>query len=413
MGDPVAVGTTISLLGRPRIARTAGDVYKFRSRKSWALLAYLILSDRPPTRSQMVSLLFADADDPIRALRWSLAEIRRSLDDDGSVSGDPLVLQLAPDAVADVNVVIKSAWVDAVRLPGLGAELLEGMAIRGAAAFETWLLSQQRRVAAATEAILHEAALGSMSQGALEAASGYAVRAAAMSPLDENPYLGAVESDRASYRLAVDYLDQAVALARQSGERRREAYALALLGRISLFRGALDAAAEQLDASIRLAEREHWLTFLPWPQSFRGEVQLARNDLNGAAEVLQQAFARACHVGDPCWEGASARALAMLAAMTGDVDRAFVRLADARVRCNRLSDPYVWLDGYILDAQCQLGVRHGHPDTAMWVGALRDLASRTGMRELALRSLEHRTALGDDGAAAAATLLAADIEAAA
>jgi hypothetical protein len=46
-------------------------------------------------------------------------------------------------------------------------------------------------------------------------------------------------------------------------------------------------------------------------------------------------------------------------------------------------------------------------------GALRDLASRTGMRELALRSLEHRTALGDDGAAAAATLLAADIEAAA
>lgn len=103
----------------------------------------------------------------------------------------------------------------------------------------------------------------------------------------------------------------------------------------------------------------------------------------------------------------------MLAAMTGDVDRAFVQLADARVRCNRLSDPYVWLDGYILDAQCQLGVRHGHPDTAMWVGALRDLASRTGMRELALRSLEHRTALGDDGAAAAATLLAADIEAAA
>jgi hypothetical protein len=64
-------------------------------------------------------------------------------------------------------------------------------------------------------------------------------------------------------------------------------------------------------------------------------------------------------------------------------------------------------------SKCQLGVRHGHPGTASWVGALWNLPSRTGMRELALRSLEHGAALGDDGAAAAATLLAADIEAAA
>jgi hypothetical protein len=56
----------------------------------------------------------------------------------------------------------------------------------GAAAFETWLLAQQRHAAAASEAVLHEAALGSMARGALEAAIGYAVRAAAMSPLDEN-----------------------------------------------------------------------------------------------------------------------------------------------------------------------------------------------------------------------------------
>ena len=60
------------------------------------------------------------------------------------------------------------------------------MVIRGAAAFETWLLAQQRRASAAAEAILHEAALGSMSRGALDAAIGYAVRAAEISPLDEN-----------------------------------------------------------------------------------------------------------------------------------------------------------------------------------------------------------------------------------
>ena len=60
------------------------------------------------------------------------------------------------------------------------------MAVKGAAGFETWLLSQQRHAAAASEAVWHEAALASMARGALDAAISYAVRAAAMSPLDEN-----------------------------------------------------------------------------------------------------------------------------------------------------------------------------------------------------------------------------------
>jgi hypothetical protein len=49
-----------------------------------------------------------------------------------------------------------------------------------------------------------------------------------------------------------------------------------MLGRISLFRGALDVAAGQLDASIKLAEHDHLLAFLPWPQALRGEVQPPR-----------------------------------------------------------------------------------------------------------------------------------------
>jgi len=175
----------IQLLGRPRIVGS-GEEYTFRSRKSWALLAYLVLTERPPTRSQLASLLFAEADDPARALRWSLAEIRRALGDGGSIDGDPVVLRLFAGAVVDVEVVIKGAWTDAVDLPGLGADLLESTTVKGAAAFDTWLLSQQRHVAAASEAILHEAALGSMSRGKLNAAIDYAVRAAAMSPLDEN-----------------------------------------------------------------------------------------------------------------------------------------------------------------------------------------------------------------------------------
>jgi len=589
------MSTTIQLLGRPQIARGPAGGYRFRSRKSWGLLAYLILSERPPARSQLASLLFAGADDPVRALRWGLAEIRRALGEDGSVDGDPVVLQLPSGAVVDVQVVMKGTWTDAVGLPGLGADLLEGLAVRGAAAFETWLLAQQRRAAAASEAILHEAALGSMARGALEAAIGYAVRAAAMSPLDENhqallirlyrmagdddaaakqcaafakelraelgvapgpavqaamrqpgyapgelvgdatieaiaeagsaavsagvveagvqslrtaarladgagatrlrvssrlvlaealihalggldeeglaalheadqialahgllddvaqaraelgyvdflrgrydraelwltdaleyasgspsvqakamTYLGSVESDRARYRRAVGFLEQAVTLSRAAGKPRRQVYALSMLGRISLFRGALDMAAGQLDASIKLAEHDHWLAFLPWPQALRGEVQLARDDPAGAAELLQHAFARACQLGDPCWEGMAARGLALVAEATGDTERAFALLAEAQARAGRLADPYVWLDGYILDAQCELGRRHGHPDTGAWVEALRNLAGRSGMRELTLRSLQHGAALGRAGDDAAAAVLAEEIAA--
>src|SRR6185312_13777094 len=117
-----------------------------RSRKSWAVLAFLLLAERPPTRSRLASLLFAEADDPLRALRWCLAEIR----------------------------------------PGLGLDLLDGVAIAHAEPYEAWLLAQRRRLGAAAESIVHEAALGLLARGELERARELAVQATVMSPLDEN-----------------------------------------------------------------------------------------------------------------------------------------------------------------------------------------------------------------------------------
>ncbi|MFZ0325013.1 MAG: SARP family transcriptional regulator, partial [Actinomycetes bacterium] len=147
-----------------------------------------------------------------------------------------------------------------------------------------------------------------------------------------------------------------------------------------------------------------------WPQAMRGEVELERGNVGGASVLLEQSFARSCQLGDPCWEGMSARGLALVADAKGEIESAFAVLADARVRCNRLADPYMWLDGYILDAQCSLGRRHGHPDTRLWVESMRERASRTGMRELTVRSLLHGAAIGFDGDAEAAALLAVDID---
>lgn len=588
------MSTVVHLLGRPSITLPSGDSYQFRSRKSWAILAYLILSDQPPSRSQLAALLFDQADDPTRALRWSLAEVRRGLGEGGSVDGDPVVLELPPGAIVDVEVVARGSWPDAVSLAGLGAELLEGMTMRGAAAFETWLLSKQRHVAAASEAILHEAALSCMSRGDLDVAIDYAARAAAMSPYDENhqvllirlyrlsgdderatrqyaacretfqrelgvepslaveqamrealpgnetvasdttidalveagaaavaagavmagvqslrtaarfadaagagrlsvssrqvlgetlihslggldeegvamlheaneiaidhglddaiaqaraelgyvdylrarydraevwltealeyadgspavtakatTYLGCVESDRASYRSSLRLLDDAVVLSKSAGTPRMGAFALSMHGRVHLLRGELDLAAKSLDASIRLAERDHWLAFLPWPQALLGEVLVCRGDVGDAAALLDQAFARACQLGNPCWEGIAARGLALVAHATGDTGHAFDILADALSRSDRLADPYIWLGGYILDVRCRLGVEHSHADTPQWVEAMQKLTARTNMRELGVRSLLHGAALGNDGDLAAARLLAADLD---
>jgi DNA-binding SARP family transcriptional activator len=592
VGTP-STGLVVHLLGRPRLEVDGADGYRYRSRKSWAVLAFLLMSERPPTRSRLASLLFAEADDPLRALRWSLAEIRRGLGPGALLDGDPVRLTLPAGTTVDVEVLVHGHWREAVDLPGLGADLLDGFAIQNAEPFESWLLAQRRRLCAAAESILHEAALGHLARGELGPARDLALRATLMSPLDENhqallirlyrlsgddaaaerqfvawsataqrelgtapgaavrlalrerrrseqtvdvtsihaiieagaaavsagavgagvgsfetavrladqadtpslrvetrlvlaealihslggldeegvaalieaeriavahgdpeaaararaelgyvdflrarydraerwfglvlqqgsqspstrakamTYLGSVASDRADYPRATSLLEEATRLSRSALEPRREAFGLSMLGRISLLRGSLDEAAEQLGAAVDLGKRDHWLAFLPWPQAMLGQVLLSQGDVAGASDSLEQSFARACQIGDPCWEGISARGLALVAEATGDVDRAFDAVLDARSRTTRLADPYVWLDVHILDALCELGRRHGHPATPDWVAEMRVRASRTGMRELTVRAMLHGAALGDRGDGALAVMLAADID---
>ncbi len=587
----MTAGLLVHLLGRPHLEVDGCSGYRYRSRKSWALLALLLLGERPPTRSQLAGMLFAEADDPMGALRWSLAEIRRGLGPGCLLDGDPVQLTLPEGATVDVDVLVHGHWREAVGLPGLGADLLDGLTIDNAAAFESWLLLQRRRLSAAAESILHEAALGHLSRGELDQARDLALRVAVISPLDENhqallirlyrlagenaaadrqfaawtrtamrelgttpgaairlalrerprsavpdaasihalveagtaavsagavstavssfetavrladeagaehlqvetrlvlaealihtargldeegvatlttaeriavaegdveaasraraelgyvdflrarydraerslgqvleqsdssatraqaiTYLGCVASDLADYPRATQLLREATALSREIGDRRREAFGLSMLGRISLLRGDLADAASLLSVSIELAELDHWLSYLPWPQALLGQVLLSQGDVRAASDCLEQSFARACRIGDPCWEGISARGLAMVAEATGDADHAITVLLDARARTTRLTDPYVWLDVHILDALCELGRRQGHPQTADWVEQMHDRASRTGMRELTVRAMVHGAALGRPGDAAVATMLGADID---
>src|ERR1700758_307370 len=97
-----------------------------RGRKAWAVLLYLILSERPPPRARLATLLFAEADDPLGALRWSLGELRRALDDPLALRGDPPALRLPEGASVDVLALLSPdgnpVWASASE-----DELLEGM----------------------------------------------------------------------------------------------------------------------------------------------------------------------------------------------------------------------------------------------------------------------------------------------
>lgn len=81
----------VRLLGRPRVEVGEGQPRpQPRGRKSWALLARVALAERAVRRAVLASELFGAADDPLAALRWGLADLRRSLDLPGLLRGDPL-----------------------------------------------------------------------------------------------------------------------------------------------------------------------------------------------------------------------------------------------------------------------------------------------------------------------------------
>jgi DNA-binding SARP family transcriptional activator len=171
----------VRLLGPPRIEEEDGQPRRpARGQKSWALLARLAMAERPLSRSELAAELFAEADDPLGALRWCLADLRRCCDDPGLARGDPVSL-------AD-----RAPWID-VRalldgsLPAgeIGGELLAGVEPRNCPAFDMWLMLARGRCAARSMEELRQGALRLLAVGDFEAAAELAGRAAARDPLDE------------------------------------------------------------------------------------------------------------------------------------------------------------------------------------------------------------------------------------
>jgi tetratricopeptide (TPR) repeat protein len=222
--------------------------------------------------------------------------------------------------------------------------------------------------------------------------------------------LGTVLTDTAHYGRAVEELGRALSLSTDAGDRRQVASTLAMLGRAHLLRGELEPAGAALDASLAGARNENWTAFTPWPEALRGDVDLATGATDAAVERYEHAFALGCQIGDPCWEGIAARGIGLAAADRGEMHKALEWLGEARSRCVRLPDAYLWVEGYTLDALCSLAVEHRLPAAPAWIEELATLAARTGMREFAVRAHVYRGRLGDESTLTAARLLAAEID---
>jgi tetratricopeptide (TPR) repeat protein len=218
---------------------------------------------------------------------------------------------------------------------------------------------------------------------------------------------GETLGDTARYAAALDVLEAAKAI---MVNERDLAYAASLIGRIHLLRGDLHSARTALQESISLAERTGWTALLPWPESQLAEVEIASGELDAATIRLDQAFALSCHLGDPCWQGASGRGLGLLMAARGDIEAAIATLIDARARCTRVPDGYLWMDTHILESLCGLAVEHQLPQAGAWVTELADVAARRGMREHIVRAEIYMARLGNPASLEAAAALAAEID---
>lgn len=170
----------IGLLGPPEITVDARPLPPPRGRKTWAVLAYLLLARDRPSRSRLSELGFAGARDPRAALRWSLMDLRHLLHGWGDVSGDPVELHLPYDAEVDLwEVLDGTAHAEVACLRG---ELLEGLPFSSSEPLERWLGMERQRLAMACRRILLTAAETARDAGQEERATQLAADLVALDP---------------------------------------------------------------------------------------------------------------------------------------------------------------------------------------------------------------------------------------
>jgi DNA-binding SARP family transcriptional activator len=357
---------TVRLLGRPRIERAGTLVAAPRGNKVWALLAYLVLTERPPTRQHLVSLLCADTMDPLRALRWNISELRRALRGIATLDGDPLVLAPLPACDIDVRQLTDGSSSRALALDSFGHDLLDGITLRRAPAFEAWLAAERCRITACSEAVLVEQALDLLAAGSAAAAARLAARAVAMNPLSADHHTLLVRS---------------LTAAGDGPGARRQAMRCTALFRREL--GCAPPPEVQAAAAEPTSPRPHPPATSAAVHSYldAGRASLTAGAVDRAVEQLSRGAAMAVDIGDPVLRATAFVALAGArvhgAGERGTEVRGLLQEAAALAREARASN--------LAAAACRelgfLALQRGHQDRALvWLDEGARIATDGGER---------------------------------
>jgi DNA-binding SARP family transcriptional activator/tetratricopeptide (TPR) repeat protein len=209
----------IGLLGELEL-RVGGRVLALpASKKSRALLGYLVATGRPHLRERLCDLLFQGPDDPRAALRWSLTKIRALLD-----AGSVTRLAADRERVAFEATGIACDLVDVRSLLAKGVEATETEVLRAAAArfrgelleslelpdcyrYHEWCTCEREAVRAMRVGVL--AALTERLAGQPEEALVYARQRVAVDPLSEAAHVAVVSllTDLGKRREALQQVD--------------------------------------------------------------------------------------------------------------------------------------------------------------------------------------------------------------
>jgi DNA-binding SARP family transcriptional activator len=178
---------------------------------------------------------------------------------------------------------------------------------------------------------------------------------------------------------AVPEWEAALDLARSSGNKRRLAWALGLGGWGMLRAGHRDAARAWARECLSVVTGSGWISFRPWPAAVLAEAELADGARDHGSD-LHQEFALSCQLSDPCWEGGTARVLALGELAEGRPQEALSWIDQARRRVTRETDVYVAMQAAILATDVDISTRLGHEERAMGSArALLELAARGHM----------------------------------
>lgn len=199
----------IRMLGLPRVTSSEGENLPLRGLQSWAVLARVLLSDRPLSRRRLAEELFPETVDPLGALRWCLASLRRSLGPT-TMTGDPILANLPEGTAVDAL---------SVNAPGFdvmaAGELLEDSGPEACGAeFETWLMVERARLAGQVDARLRRDVLAALTEGNGERALQLARHEVRRQPYEEGAHIHLIRalilSGRPDLALAhADHVDAA------------------------------------------------------------------------------------------------------------------------------------------------------------------------------------------------------------